>query len=156
VHDTQHTVLGGIGLSYPLIEAKDTYWQDFGVMVAIAVFYKILYVVGVYVKSSRMAKVHPNKCNTSSNSDRAAPEAVETAPPKIKEPAFSTNAAYTMKQHILQDDERGYCILIPSKKSFFGKKIDERSCSSALNYSEISSGLVLNELVYFHSIYNII
>jgi len=105
--NTGESVLGGIGLSYPQIEAKDTYWQDFGVMVAIAVFYKILYIVGVYVKSSRTAKVHPNKCNTSSNSDCAAPEVVETAPPKIKEPAFSTNAASMMKQHVLQDEERG-------------------------------------------------
>lgn len=105
--NTGEAVLGGIGLSYPLIEAKDTYWQDFGVMAAIAVFYKIIYVVGVYVKSARTAKVHPNEYNIPPTTNRAVLEAGEGTPaPSIKQPAFSTtNSASTVKQHTPEDDE---------------------------------------------------
>ena len=58
---TGKNVLDGIGLSYPVVESNDTFWEDFGVMVAIGLFYRILYVIGVYVKSSQTAKVHPTE-----------------------------------------------------------------------------------------------
>jgi hypothetical protein len=53
-------VLGGIHLVYPVIEAKDTFAEDIGVIIVIALFYKIFYVVGVYVKTSKSAKTCPN------------------------------------------------------------------------------------------------
>lgn len=57
---TGESVLEGIHLSYPVIEAKDTYVQDIAIVIAIALFYKFLYVVGVYVKTSKTTKFQPN------------------------------------------------------------------------------------------------
>lgn len=57
---TGQAVLESISLSYPVIQAKDTYWQDVGTILALALFWKILYFVGVYVKTSRTAKFLPN------------------------------------------------------------------------------------------------
>ena len=72
---TGEAVLQGIGLSYPVIEATDTYWEDFGVMIAIAIAYKVLYIVGVYVKGSRTAKVHPNEYKAQPIDTAAKPSA---------------------------------------------------------------------------------
>jgi len=58
---TGEAVLGGIGLSYPLITAEDNYWGDLGIMIAVAIAYKILYIAGVYIKGSKTAKVFPNE-----------------------------------------------------------------------------------------------
>ena len=42
---------------YPLIENKDRVVGDIGILVAIACFYKILYIVAIYVKTSKVANI---------------------------------------------------------------------------------------------------
>jgi ABC-2 type transporter len=57
---TGASVLKAVSLSYPVIQAKDTYWQDFGTLIALALVFKVAYVVGVYMRTSRSAMIHPN------------------------------------------------------------------------------------------------
>lgn len=57
---TGANVLGGIHLAYPVIEAKDTFADDIGVIIAVSLFFKFFYVIGVYVKTSKSAKIYPN------------------------------------------------------------------------------------------------
>ena len=57
---TGENVLGSIHLAFPVIEAKDTYARDIGVLLALALFYKVVYIVGVYVKTSTTATIYPN------------------------------------------------------------------------------------------------
>lgn len=52
-------VLDGLGKIYPLITSEKRYAQDFGILVAVAVFYKIMYVIGIYYKTSRVAVPTP-------------------------------------------------------------------------------------------------
>jgi hypothetical protein len=42
---------------YPLIENKDRVAEDIGILVAIGCFYKILYIVAVYVNTSKVAHI---------------------------------------------------------------------------------------------------
>jgi ABC-2 type transporter len=53
-------ILPAIGLSYPVIQAKDTYWQDFGTLIALALVFKVAYIVGVYFRTSKTSSFHPN------------------------------------------------------------------------------------------------
>lgn len=53
-------VLEGIGKAYPVVEASDTYVEDLAVLVALAVFYKLLFFAGCYVKGSRVSKILPS------------------------------------------------------------------------------------------------
>jgi ABC-2 type transporter len=51
-------ILQAIGLSFPVIQAKDTFWQDFGTLIALAVVFKIAYVIGVYRSTSKVTTFH--------------------------------------------------------------------------------------------------
>ena len=42
---------------YPLIENKDRVLEDIGILVAIGCFYKILYIVAIFVKTRKVAKI---------------------------------------------------------------------------------------------------
>jgi len=103
---TGPNVLQGIGLSYPLIDVKDTYWEDLGIIVAIAIVYKLLYIAGVYLKSSRSAKVHGN--------EKAVRAAGVTTSDRIPEslPLPETAAlerAQVMKEQIPVEEDEASC-----------------------------------------------
>jgi hypothetical protein len=51
-------VLEGINLVYGIVENNDTVVQDIGIMIAIAFAYKILYIIGVVYKTTRVSKIH--------------------------------------------------------------------------------------------------
>jgi hypothetical protein len=53
-------VLEGLSVVYPIIENKDQVTQDIGIMIGIAMFFKIFYVLGVVKKSKQFAKIHAN------------------------------------------------------------------------------------------------
>jgi hypothetical protein len=53
---TGKNVLGGLSLVYPVIDTDDTIWQDIGCLLAIAVVYKVIYVIGVVVKARKVTK----------------------------------------------------------------------------------------------------
>lgn len=59
-YPTGAKILEAIGLSFPVIQAEDTYWQDFGTIIALALVFKIAYVIGVYITTSRVSKFHPS------------------------------------------------------------------------------------------------
>jgi len=42
---------------YPLIENKDRVAEDIGILLAIGFFYKILYIVAIFVKTRKVAKI---------------------------------------------------------------------------------------------------
>ena len=42
---------------YPLIENKDRVVEDIGILVAIGCFYKILYIIAIYVNTSKVANI---------------------------------------------------------------------------------------------------
>ena len=44
---------------YPLIENKDRVVEDIGILVAIGCFYKILYIIAIYVNTSKVANISP-------------------------------------------------------------------------------------------------
>ena len=104
---TGKAVLEGIHLAYPVIQAKDTYWQDFGVMVAIALFYKILFFIGVYAKTSRTAKFHPNSDYQPAVPTKSAPKLIVedgtevTDKAKVKQPAVPARTVPKLK---VEDD----------------------------------------------------
>lgn len=62
--NTGAAVLEGIGLSYPLINSEDTYWKDFGILLAIAMAFKLMYVLGVFVKSGKVATIYPTEARS--------------------------------------------------------------------------------------------
>jgi hypothetical protein len=51
-------VLGGINLVYNVVENEDTISADIATLIGIAIFYKILYIIGVVYKSSRVTTIH--------------------------------------------------------------------------------------------------
>ena len=57
-YPTGAKILEAIGLSFPVIQAEDTYWQDFGTTIALALVFKIAYVIGVYLTTSKASKFH--------------------------------------------------------------------------------------------------
>jgi hypothetical protein len=59
LNPTGDNILRAIGLSYPVIEAKDTYWQDLATLVALAVAFKLAYVAGVYMSTSKASSFQP-------------------------------------------------------------------------------------------------
>ena len=50
-------VLTEIGRVYPLIEADDNRVFDLVILLVIAAFFKITYIIGVYVKTSKTSKI---------------------------------------------------------------------------------------------------
>jgi ABC-2 type transporter len=57
---TGKLVLTALRVAYPVIEAEDTFAQDLAAMIAIALFFKALYIAGVYAKTSKTSKFVPN------------------------------------------------------------------------------------------------
>jgi hypothetical protein len=55
---TGPNVLTGIGLVYPVISNEDQVVKDIGILLAIAMFFKVWYFVGVAMKANRYAKIH--------------------------------------------------------------------------------------------------
>jgi hypothetical protein len=55
---TGKNVLGGINLVYGVVENNDQVVQDIGAMIAIAIGYKLLYIIGVVYKTTRVSKIH--------------------------------------------------------------------------------------------------
>jgi hypothetical protein len=55
---TGKNVLEGIGLTYAVVTNEDQVVQDIGVMIAIAAVYKVLYILGVVYKTTRVSKIH--------------------------------------------------------------------------------------------------
>ena len=53
-------VLDGIGDVYPLITSKDYSWEDVGVLLAMAVFYKAVYVGIMIMKSKQVTTIKPH------------------------------------------------------------------------------------------------
>jgi hypothetical protein len=51
-------VLEGLSIIYPIIQNKDQVSQDIGIMIGIAMFFKILYLFGVLKKSMQFAEIH--------------------------------------------------------------------------------------------------
>jgi hypothetical protein len=51
-------VLEGLSVVYPIIQNKDQVSQDIGIMIGIAMFFKVFYVLGVVKKSKQFAKIH--------------------------------------------------------------------------------------------------
>ena len=51
-------VLGGLSLIYPLLETVDHVARDIGVLLAIAAFFKIFYIIGVVRKTKEVAHIH--------------------------------------------------------------------------------------------------
>lgn len=51
-------VLEALSGIYPVVENKDQVVQDIGIMLAIAVFWKLTYIAGVLYKSSLVSKIH--------------------------------------------------------------------------------------------------
>lgn len=54
---TGDLVLEAIGKTYPIIENNDQIVKDLGIMLAIAAFWKLCYIVGVVVKTSKSSKI---------------------------------------------------------------------------------------------------
>jgi hypothetical protein len=55
---TGKNVLEGLGLVYAVVENDDTIVQDIACMIAIAAAYKVLFIIGVVYKSTRVSKIH--------------------------------------------------------------------------------------------------
>lgn len=55
---TGKNVLGGINLVYGIVENNDQVVQDIGILIAIAFGYKILYIIGVVYKTTRVSQFH--------------------------------------------------------------------------------------------------
>mmetsp|Transcript_10097 Transcript_10097/g.27665 ORF Transcript_10097/g.27665 Transcript_10097/m.27665 type:complete len:220 (-) Transcript_10097:35-694(-) len=53
-------VLNQMNVVYPVIEDKDQVWQDVGILLCIAVFYKLLYILLVMSKSAKVTPFNKN------------------------------------------------------------------------------------------------
>ena len=57
---TGTAVLTEMGRVYPVIEADDSMAFDLGIMLVIAGFFKLTYILGVFVKTSQASKIKSN------------------------------------------------------------------------------------------------
>lgn len=87
---TGASILEAIGLSYPVIQAEDTYWQDVGTLIALALVFKVAYVIGVYLKTSKSAMFLPNSdFRPSQVSGIAASSSKAAERPPVSSPAIT-------------------------------------------------------------------
>lgn len=96
-------VLDGLGRIFPLIESQDTVWQDVGIMVGIAVFFKIVSIIAIIFKTSKVAAINTGghsipsiKKKTKSPTKTDAPKQITSkttvAPPAQAFPKYESEA----------------------------------------------------------------
>jgi hypothetical protein len=75
-------ILDGIGLSFPVINSENTYWQDIATIIALALVFKIGYIVGVYLTTSKVSKFHASSEYTPTLKPAKSSTVAEKPPPE--------------------------------------------------------------------------
>lgn len=74
-------IIEGIGRIYALIENEDQVWQDVGIILGLAMFWKILAVAAILISTGKVGKIHNEGVRSSrgesSNSNRGKKEILE-------------------------------------------------------------------------------